>query len=270
LLGSTAALLAQRGDEQAVALLLDVQGLAFALTDEIVREAYVDETNWHHDEEYSYVALLDVDEHLIPRFTPRVRSRITDALTYVARRLQTILVSEGGWWLNDLRYVEARPAVPVADGDWRTTLTRQLNEQRPSNQARAERLRADSPVEDGLAFASIAEVNVYRALKKLQATTVEDRTIAILPLPGVWLRAGHTWTPDFVIVGGGRAFVLEVDGPHHASRHRHASDRDRDLQWNRCNIHVARITTEDADDAALLRSRLVEEIRRNLYPDPKR
>lgn len=45
LLGATAALLAQRGDEQAVALLLDVQDLAFARTDEILREAHVDETN---------------------------------------------------------------------------------------------------------------------------------------------------------------------------------------------------------------------------------
>jgi hypothetical protein len=54
--------------------------------------------------------------------------------------------------LDDLRYVEARPAVPVADGDWRTVLAGQLGEQRPSNQARAERLRAGNPVEDGLAL----------------------------------------------------------------------------------------------------------------------
>jgi hypothetical protein len=47
----------------------------------------------------------------------------------------------------------------------------------------------------------------------LQAETAEDRTIAILPLPGARLRTGHTWTPDFLVVGGGRALVLEVDGP---------------------------------------------------------
>lgn len=99
----------------------------------------------------------------------------------------------------------------------------------------------------------------------LQAETAEDRTIAILPFPGARLRT-HTWTPDFLAVGGARAIVLEVDGPHHAARHRHVSDRDRDLQWYRCGVHVARIAAEDTEDAALLRARLVEEIRRNLYP----
>lgn len=270
LLGAAAALLAQRGDEQAVALLLDVQDLAFARTDEILQAAHVDETNWHHDDEHSYVALLDVDEHLVDRFTPAVRSRIADALTYVGRRRRAALTDGGGWWLNDLRYVEARPAVPVVDGDWRTVLTGQLGQRRPDNQARAERLRASNPVEDGLAFASTAELTVYRALKELQATTAEDRTFAILPLPGARLRSGNTWTPDFLVVGGGRAFVLEIDGPQHAAPHRHVFDRDRDLQWNRCNIHVARITVEDADDSKLLRARLVEEIRRNLYPGPAR
>jgi hypothetical protein len=44
------------------------------------------------------------------------------------------------------------------------------------------------------------------------------------------------------------------------------SDRDRDLQWYRCGVHVARIAAEHTEDAALLRARLVEEIRRNLYP----
>ena len=60
------------------------------------------------------------------------------------------------------------PSVPVADGDWRTVLAGQLGEHRPSNQARAERLRAGNPVEDELAFANMAELTVYRALKQLQ------------------------------------------------------------------------------------------------------
>lgn len=105
--------------------------------------------------------------HPYERLRSAGSSRIAAALTYVARRRRDALAS-GGWWLDDLRYVEARPAVPVAYGDWRTVLAGQLGEQRPSNQARAERLRAGNPVEDGLAFASTAELTVYRALKQLQ------------------------------------------------------------------------------------------------------
>ena len=44
-------------------------------------------------------------------------------------------------------------------------------------------------------FGSAGEQRVYRALKRLQTSFPEDDTISIAPLPGVRLRAGHTWEP---------------------------------------------------------------------------
>ena len=81
----------------------------------------------------------------------------------------------------------------------------------PSNQARREFAVATCPVEDGLTFGSAEELLVYRALKRLQSKFPEHDTIAIAPLPGVRLRAGHTWSPD-VLVTGPRAY------PDHRNR----------------------------------------------------
>ncbi|MCL9758736.1 endonuclease domain-containing protein [Frankia sp. AiPa1] len=65
-------------------------------------------------------------------------------------------------------------------------------------------------------------------------------------------------------MGRGQAFVIEVDGPHHRAQRRFADDRNRDLQWGRCGIHVVRLPVEDLDDATALEARLHEEIRRHL------
>jgi len=36
-----------------------------------------------------------------------------------------------------------------------------------------------------------------------------------------------------VVIGNGRAAVIEVDGPHHSGRNRRADDAGRDLRWRR-------------------------------------
>lgn len=41
-------------------------------------------------------------------------------------------------------------------------------------------------------------------------------------------------------------------------------DRNRDLQWQRCGVPVARIAVEDLADDAALEDRLREEILRHL------
>jgi very-short-patch-repair endonuclease len=40
-------------------------------------------------------------------------------------------------------------------------------------------------------------------------------------------------TPDIVVIGNGRADVVEVDGPHHFGVIRKADDHTRDRFWDR-------------------------------------
>lgn len=140
-----------------------------------------------------------------------------------------------------------------------------MSEDRPGNQGRRERTSGPHPVEDGLVFGSTAELRVYQVLKRLQASFPEDDTISIAPLPGVRLRAGNTWTPDVLVMGRGRALIIETDGPHHRSQRRYADDRNRDLQRQRCGVQVARLAVEDLQDDNALAARLREEVIRHRH-----
>ncbi|SCE95849.1 hypothetical protein GA0070618_2210 [Micromonospora echinospora] len=259
-LGQTTGLLAQRGDEQAVALLVDVSAMSIARTDEVIRvERIYDEWIEGSLEKTTYrrVAVFDVEDHILPRFTDEVCQRIAATLTYVAER--------NGY--ENVDGVRARPALPDVSGDWRTTYSSRLTQERPTNQARREAGRPEHPVEDGLTFGSDEELSVYRALKRLQARFPEHDTIAIAPLPGVRLRAGHTWSPDVLVTGRGRALVMEIDGPHHRNPRRYVDDRNRDLQWQRCGVPVVRIAVEDSSNDAALDARIHEEVLRHLRHD---
>ncbi|GAA2458956.1 hypothetical protein GCM10010191_93800 [Actinomadura vinacea] len=258
ILGQTTGLLAQRGDDQAVALLIDVHSMTLEFTEEIAattHESWGDGPEWTRHT-YHRVALLDVDEHIIPRFTDEVCERIIGVLSYVADRNNESYVS----------YVKPRAALPEIDVDWRTSLASQIAAEQATNQARRERRGVNRSVEDDLTFGSTEELRVYQALKHLQSLSRPERTIALAPLPGVYLREGHTWTPDLLVMGGGRLMVVEVDGPHHRAIRRRADDRNRDLQWERCGVHVVRLPVEDLRDDQELEKRLTEEIKRHLYP----
>jgi hypothetical protein len=152
---------------------------------------------------------------------------------------------------------------PAANTSWARTADRAAPD-RPTNQARRE--RADGPhlVENGLVFGSTGELRVYRALKRMQASFPQEDTISIAPLPGVRLRAGNTWSPDVLVLGRGRALIIEIDGPHHRSPRRYVDDRNRDLQWQRCGVPVIRLAVEDLQDGDALDTRLREEIMRHL------
>jgi hypothetical protein len=259
ILGQTTAVLAQRGDDQAVALLVDVQSMYIMDTDEVIRtEQFYD----HWTEQPAThttvrrTAVFEVPDHIVDTLTDDLAGRILPTFTYVAERNGE----------RDVLYLRAQPALPDVGGDWRTAYAADLNRERPTNQARRERGDGAYPVDDGLAFGSTQEHRVYEALKRLQSRFPEERTIAIAPLPGVRLRAGHTWSPDVMVVGRGRALVVEVDGPHHRSMRRYVDDRNRDLQWQRCGVPVVRIAVEDLVDDDALEARLLEEIRRHLNP----
>lgn len=252
ILAQTTALLARRGDEQCVALLVDVQGLVIADTDEVVRTET--DAAWGTTRTvYAQQAILDVEDHLIPRFTPDVQSRLLDTLGYVASRN-----GESG-----IAHLSVRPALPEVDANWRETFAARLSADEVSNQARRERDRPGYPVEDDMTFGSKEELIVYQALKEIQQDLPAESTIAILPSPGARLRAGHTWTPDFVVIGNGRALVIEVDGPHHRQGRRYADDKSRDLQWSRCRVNTVRLVVEELSDTRALKSRLREELNRN-------
>lgn len=260
ILGQTTGLLAQRGDEHAVALLVDVRSMTLVDTKEEIRtESFIEPwTNQRASKTiYRRTALLDVDEHIVPRFTDEICNRIASTLTYVADRNGE----------ENVVYVKVRAALPDLDEDWRATYSARLALERPSNQARREAGRTDFPVEDMLTLGSVEEQRVYRALKRLQTSFPEHETIAIAPLPGVRLRAGHTWSPDVVVIGRGRALIVETDGPHHRRPTRYVDDRNRDLQWQRCGVAVVRIAVEDLKDDAALDRRLREEIVRHLRPE---
>jgi hypothetical protein len=164
-------------------------------------------------------------------------------------------------------YLRPRPALPEVDGDWRKTYSARQARTRPSNQARRESAITTNPAEDGLTFGSAEELQVYRALKRLQSHFPEHDTIAIAPLPAVRLRAGHTWSPDVLVMGRGRVLIIETDGPHHRSSRRYADDRNRDLQWQRCGVPAIRLAVEDLHDDDGVTGRLKEEVLRHLRRD---
>jgi hypothetical protein len=256
ILAQTAALLAQRGDEQAVSLLIDVRGIEFHDTEEVLR-TYVNEYDFPFTD-YFQRAVVDVDDHLTARSTHEVLERILPTLAYVAGRNQ----------VEGVKYIRARSALPEVDENWRETYTARLTAERPSNQARRERGLSQYPTQDGMTFGSAEELRVYRALRRLQDRLPADATMAILPSPGARLRPDHTWTPDFLVTARGRAVVIEVDGPHHRAVRRRADDGNRDLQWNRCGVPVVRLPVEDLADDKELDARLAEEFRRHLPRPP--
>lgn len=246
-LGQTAMILDMRGDVETAQLLAEVELLDFESTD----DGYTTESNWH---DYYWAVVLHVEEQLLPAFSEDVKARIAPVLIEVATR--------NGHSSVDRMIV--RTALPVVEKNWRSGL-RERATALPANQARRERAAPAVLAEDGLAFASRQELQVYQALKRLQAETPHDRTIAVAPLPGVRLHAGYTWSPDLLVLGNGRAVVIEVDGPHHRKNRRYVDDRNRDLQWQRCGIAVVRLAVEDlAEDT--LDQRLREELKRHLWP----
>jgi len=235
ILGATAHLLAQMGDQQASLLLEDVERLD--IMDE--HRGKMGPDPWIMDgsiaPQNSTVYYLDVEPYLAPRFTQEVLERVLPVMKSLAQRV----------YLPVPEFVDTRHALPNIDTKtWRETLRQQYGGEDVSNSARKERLDAQAPVIDGLTFTNAAEVAVYEALVRLQSSTSEDRTFAISPLPGTRIRAGNVWVPDFLLIGNGRAMLIEVDGPHHSKEHRRADDDMRDAQWRRCGVQVRRVPVE--------------------------
>lgn len=210
--------------------------------------------NWNSS---TYEAVLTVDPSLAPEFTTQLTDRVWAALGAVFRHhgrddVQSVVIEQ------------AAPQLPTIAADWRDQAA-QSPRQPPSNQARREHAEEGYPSQDGLMFGSRAELAVYRVLADIQRECPVQKTIAVLPLPGVKLRDAGMRTPDFVVLGNGRAMIIEVDGPHHYGRTRKADDADRDRHWGRCGVPTIRITSEHAGDPESLKSLLQEDLRRELW-----
>jgi AbiJ N-terminal domain 3 len=203
----------------------------------------------------TYEAVLTVAPEAAPEFTPDVESRVWSALSVV-------LAHHGRDDVLTLVIARAIAPLPAVSADWR--LRAAVAAQRPTNQARRERAGDGYPSQDGLTFGSQAELAVYNVLMELQRDFPVRNAFAVLPLPGARLRDTGVRTPDFVVIGNGRAVVIEVDGPHHSGRNRRADDADRDLHWRRCGVVTIRIASEHTSDHRGLKARLEEELKRDL------
>ena len=210
--------------------------------------------NWN---EFTYEAVLRVDPPLAPEFTPEITDRVWEALGAVFRH-------HGREDVQSLVIEQAIPQLPAISADWRNQAA-QPSRQPPGNQARRERAEGGYPSQDDLVFGSRAELAVYQVLTEIQRECSVQKAIAVLPLPGTKLRDAGVRTPDFVVLGNGRAAIIEVDGPHHYGRTRKADDAARDRHWERCGVPTIRITSEHADDPGSLKALLQEDLRRELW-----
>ncbi|MFC5663566.1 hypothetical protein ACFP3U_11305 [Kitasatospora misakiensis] len=228
ILAQTAFLMHEQGKSQAAALLLDVEAVEL-----------VPGNSFGDYEE----AQLVVPSFLVPRFTEAMLKEIAPIFEQVAHR--------NG--LEDVHGISAIPALPSVGPDWRQELQRQLSDENSSNQAIRSRTRSVRPVimRDGCVFDSREEVRVYEALKRAQAALPSDATISIFPLPAGRVGVGNVWTPDFLVVRGGRVGIIEVDGPQHSGRR--AADSTRDRHWRNSGfVHIERILVEETSDDAEL------------------
>jgi hypothetical protein len=250
-LGQAHCLLGENGDALAQSLIL---GAALGVRRDGGIYYPIPGDNWNS---YTYEAVLTVDPALAQEFTTEVIDRIWAALG-------TVFSHHGREDVQSLVIEQPVLPLPAISADWRDQAT-QPDRQRPSNQARRERAEGGYPSQDDLVFGSRAELAVYNVLAEIQRECSVQKAIAVLPLPGAKLRDSGVRAPDFVVIGNGRAVVIEVDGPHHYGRTRKADDATRDRHWRRCGVSTIRITSEHTNDPGSLKALLEEEFRRELW-----
>lgn len=212
--------------------------------------------NWDAD---TFEAVVGVDPGLVDEFTPEVHDRVWS-------KLEAVLRGQGREDVQSMVVEGSVPPLPEIDPDWREQAARAIAPGQPLNQGRAERDDPTAVEADGLRFRTAGELVVYELLCALQQDMPSANTIAIVPGSGVRLRDSGVRTPDFLVIGNGRAVVIEVDGGKHYGSTRKADDADRDIHWSRCSVHTVRIADHHTRDRVSLASRLREEVRRRLWP----
>jgi hypothetical protein len=224
-LGTAAQLLAEQGDKQAAALLLDVQSIEYVFMDLLFPLGGGEGPDY-----IKATAKLLVEPLLVPHFTDEIKQQIYEALHEAA--------------LTDEHYIDDVLILPApADENWRESLAANLSE-KPINQARLGRPGIRWLHADRMAFRDEAEIAMYRALKRAQGAMPSEDAMSIVPNPALRL-PGRTVEPDFLVIYRGRCGVIEVDGATHSGKH--AADRSRDRLLE--DAGIARIDRIDVQDA---------------------
>lgn len=209
-LAASAHLLYERGDHKTAALLLDVSGLSYRWVSNY--EVWDDLRNGEYVS--GWIGGLQCPPFLVTRFDRDELEATRWALSLAGRR-------------DDMSRILEVELVPVMDDpEWRARLTSAMADG-PTNQARGYPLDPKHPRADRMSFRSVAELHVYQALKRAQASRPSHRTIGIAALP-MFNVPTATWEPDFVVTYGGKVGVIEVDGPHHRGTDKRAAERSKD------------------------------------------
>lgn len=180
----------------------------------------------------SYTLLLHIQLSLYPQLQDGM-GRIEQA---ICDKAQVFLEQ----FPNDhLTQVKIVPAL-VEDPQWREKATAWLTGDKLTNQGRVRSNNVAPLTVDGLLFRSQAEIHLYHALKALG--------VSFAPLP-VFVRGGQNYRriePDFFLMHGGIAMVVEVDGDTvHQETPAEAHARTSMLQHE--GVHVERIQSSTCD-----------------------
>lgn len=221
ILGTLARLFAADGAAKEVAILT-------YSTPEIVDTGY---DNWNGGTTY-YSLYLHVPVNLYPQLQEGmglIEQGICEKAQIFLKRFQN----------DHLTEVKIVPAV-VEDPQWRDKAAAWLSGSRVSNQGRVRSNNVAPLAVDGLLFRSQAEIHLYRALKAYG--------VSFAPLP-VFVRGGESYRriePDFLILQGGIAMIVEVDGDTvHQETPAEAHARTSMLQHE--GAHVERIPSSECD-----------------------
>lgn len=221
ILGALARLFAAEGSAREVAILT-------YSTPEIIKTGY---DNWNGGTT-AYSLFLHVPLNLYPQLQEGLgllQQTICDKAQVFLERFPD----------DHLTEVKIVPAV-VEDEQWREKATTWLSGSKVSNQGRVRSNNVAPLTVDGLLFRSQAEIHFYRALKAIG--------VSFAPL-AVFVRGGESYRriePDFFIVIGGIAVVVEVDGDTvHQETPAEAHARTSMLQHE--GVHIERILASECD-----------------------
>lgn len=220
-LGTLASLFAAEGAAREVAVLT-------YSTPEIVEIGY---DNWNGG-----TTLYSLYLHIPLSLYPQIQEEIELIQRSIFKKVQIFLDRFSNDSLTEVKVV---PTV-AEDTKWREKAANWLIGNKLSNQGRVRSDNIAPLTVDGLLFRSHAEIHLYRALKSVG--------ISFAPL-AVFVKGGENYRriePDFFIVSGGIAMVVEVDGDTvHQETPAEAHTRTSMLQHE--GVHIERIQADECD-----------------------
>ena len=227
-LATAALLLLKRGHVSAAALLTSVE-----------RQTW----DWAYDDwgKQFFNVLFVVPFDLLDAFDDETLELLKDTMNSVGEGYGEVVAT-----------LRVGPSAVV--GDWKATVLAAMQGQ-VSNHAVLAPLTPSHPSLDRLNFRDIAELAVYKELKRVQESLPEYETLTIIPNCAARVR-GRTWEPDFVVTYKQRAGIIEVDGASHNLKRESDKSRDRLLE-NGGIAYVDRFDARECEDTDSVR-RLVE------------